>query len=169
MDKEIYEQIIKKKEFSQLPLKDVGVAFSQFEKRETTDEEKIKLTRDLLRRIFSSFGSEKLLNKNILDKKTAEEILKKHSSMRERFEYYAEIYRRIFSGISGGVSVIDLGAGINGFSYSYFRDLGLELPSVSFYFEGGLISLIKYYNKFQKPIQNNIFYVEKELDGVGVE
>ena len=51
----------------------------------------------------------------------------------------------------------------------YFRDLGLELPSVSFYFEGGLVSLVKYYNKFQKPIQNNIFYVEKELDGVGVE
>ncbi len=51
----------------------------------------------------------------------------------------------------------------------YFRELGLELPSVSFYFEGGLISLIKYYNKFQKPIQSNIFYVEKESDGVGVE
>ncbi len=51
----------------------------------------------------------------------------------------------------------------------YFRDLGLELPSVTFYFEGGLISLVKYYNKFQKPIQSNIFYVEKELDSVGVE
>ncbi len=32
-----------------------------------------------------------------------------------------------------------------------------------------MISLVKYYNKFQKPVQNNIFYVEKELDGVGVE
>ncbi len=51
----------------------------------------------------------------------------------------------------------------------YFRELGLELPSTTFYFEGGLISLIKFYNKFQKPIQDNIFYVEKELDGVGVE
>mgnify|MGYP001606143907 FL=1 len=51
----------------------------------------------------------------------------------------------------------------------YFRELELELPSVSFYFEGGLVSLVKYYNKFQKPIQNNIFYVEKELDNVGVE
>ncbi|KKS70869.1 MAG: gyrase subunit B protein, partial [Parcubacteria group bacterium GW2011_GWF2_42_7] len=51
----------------------------------------------------------------------------------------------------------------------YFRDLGLELPSASFYFEGGLVSLIKYYNRFQKPIQKDIFYVEKELDGVGVE
>jgi len=51
----------------------------------------------------------------------------------------------------------------------YFRDLSLELPSTSFYFEGGLTSLIKYYNKFQKPIQNHIFYIEKELEGVGVE
>ncbi|MGH7249474.1 MAG: ATP-binding protein, partial [Minisyncoccia bacterium] len=59
--------------------------------------------------------------------------------------------------------------GMNADDVFYFRELGLELPSVSFYFEGGLISLVKYYNKFQKPIQNNIFYVEKELDGVGVE
>src|SRR3990167_1706809 len=51
----------------------------------------------------------------------------------------------------------------------YFRELGLELPSVSFYFEGGLTSLIKYYNKFQKPVHNSIFYVEKELDNVLVE
>ena len=50
----------------------------------------------------------------------------------------------------------------------YFRELGLELPSVTYYFEGGLVSLVKYHNQFQKPIQENIFYVEKELDGVGV-
>ena len=59
--------------------------------------------------------------------------------------------------------------GLNEDDVFYFRDLGLELPSTSFYFEGGLISLIKFYNKFQKPIQENIFYVEKELDGVTVE
>ena len=59
--------------------------------------------------------------------------------------------------------------GLNEDDVFYFRELGEELPSVSFYFEGGLISLVKYYNKFQKPIQSNIFYVEKELDGVGVE
>src|SRR3989344_4432949 len=51
----------------------------------------------------------------------------------------------------------------------YFRDLELELPSISFYFEGGLISLIKFYNKFVKPIGDNIFYVDKELDDVRVE
>ncbi len=58
---------------------------------------------------------------------------------------------------------------INDSDIFYFRELGLELPSTSFYFEGGLISLVKYYNKFQKAVHNNIFYVEKELDGVGVE
>jgi len=51
----------------------------------------------------------------------------------------------------------------------YFRELELELPSTSFYFEGGLISLVKYYNRLQKPIQNNIFYLDKEVDGVGIE
>ena len=59
--------------------------------------------------------------------------------------------------------------GMNESDVFYFRDLGLELPSVSFYFEGGLVSLVKYLNKFQKPVQNNIFYVEKEESGVGVE
>lgn len=53
--------------------------------------------------------------------------------------------------------------------FFYMKELGLELPSTSFYFEGGLISLVKYYNKLQKALQKNIFYVEKELDGVGVE
>jgi len=72
------------------------------------------------------------------------------------------------------ISVIDARGwdntkGLNESDVFYFRDLGLELPSDSFYFEGGLVSLVKYYNKFQKPIQNNIFYVEKELDKVGVE
>ncbi|MEK7588409.1 MAG: DNA topoisomerase subunit B [Patescibacteria group bacterium] len=51
----------------------------------------------------------------------------------------------------------------------YFRELELEIPSITYYFEGGLMSLVKYYNKFQKPIQSSIFYVEKEVDGVGVE
>ncbi|MDD5721160.1 MAG: ATP-binding protein [Candidatus Pacebacteria bacterium] len=59
--------------------------------------------------------------------------------------------------------------GLNEEDVFYFRELGLELPSVTFYFEGGLVSLVKYYNKLHKPIQNHIFYVEKELDKVGVE
>lgn len=51
----------------------------------------------------------------------------------------------------------------------WFKDLELEIPSTSFYFEGGLVSLVRFYNKLEKPIHPSIFYVEKELDEVGVE
>lgn len=45
----------------------------------------------------------------------------------------------------------------------YFREAGLDVPSQSFYFEGGLLSLVAFYNKNQKPVHKNIFYVEKEV------
>lgn len=46
----------------------------------------------------------------------------------------------------------------------YFRDLGLDVPSQSFYFEGGLLSLVKFYNQMQKPVHKNIFYIEKKTN-----
>jgi DNA gyrase subunit B len=52
---------------------------------------------------------------------------------------------------------------------TYISDLAFEQPSQSFYFEGGLKSLVKHYNEFSKPIHKNIFYVEKSQDNVGVE
>ncbi len=43
-------------------------------------------------------------------------------------------------------------------------ELGLEIPSMSFYFEGGLLSLVKFMNSTQKPIHKNVFYVEKKTN-----
>lgn len=51
----------------------------------------------------------------------------------------------------------------------YLADMNLEQPTFSFYFEGGLKSLVKHYNEFSKPIHKNIFYVEKSAENVGVE
>src|SRR3989338_255187 len=48
----------------------------------------------------------------------------------------------------------------------YFRELGLEAPSQTFYFEGGLKSFVIFYNKNFKPIHKNIFYVEKAAEGI---
>ncbi len=48
----------------------------------------------------------------------------------------------------------------------YLRDLqkdGFEFPSQTFYFEGGLLSLVRFYNKDEKPIHKNIFYIEKAV------
>jgi DNA gyrase subunit B len=51
----------------------------------------------------------------------------------------------------------------------YLRELGLEVPSMSFYFEGGLRSLVAFYNQHQTPVHKNIFYIEQEKDNVAVE
>ncbi|MEK7612669.1 MAG: DNA topoisomerase subunit B [Patescibacteria group bacterium] len=51
----------------------------------------------------------------------------------------------------------------------YLREYLMDCPSQTFYFEGGLRSLISFYNRYQKPIHKNIFYIEKEQDGVSVE
>ncbi|PCI28224.1 DNA gyrase subunit B [Candidatus Wolfebacteria bacterium] len=51
----------------------------------------------------------------------------------------------------------------------YVRDLELDVPSMTFYFEGGLKSLVQFQNENQKALHKNIFYVDKELDDVTVE
>ena len=48
----------------------------------------------------------------------------------------------------------------------YLRELGLEAPSQTFCFEGGLYSLVKHYNAHFKPVHKNIFYVERKTNGV---
>ena len=66
------------------------------------------------------------------------------------------------------ISVLDLreinissGGKIKDSETFYLRDLDIEAPSMSFYFDGGLMSLIRFYNHTQKPIHKNVFYVEK--------
>jgi len=51
----------------------------------------------------------------------------------------------------------------------YLRELGLEVPSMSFYFEGGLRSLVSFYNQHQTPAHKNVFYVDGNDEDVGVE
>ncbi|MCA9353325.1 type IIA DNA topoisomerase subunit B [Candidatus Nomurabacteria bacterium] len=51
----------------------------------------------------------------------------------------------------------------------YLEDLQLPYPDMSFCFDGGLVSLIRFQNRDDKPVHSTIFYVEKEDSGVGVE
>ena len=51
----------------------------------------------------------------------------------------------------------------------YLRELGLDAPSFTFCFEGGLRSLVGFQNHHLEAVHKNIFYVEKEQDGVNVE
>lgn len=44
----------------------------------------------------------------------------------------------------------------------YLSDEHLEVPHQTFYFEGGLRSLVAFNNQYQKPVHKNIFYVDKQ-------
>ncbi len=69
------------------------------------------------------------------------------------------------------ISILDLrNAGkVEDENVFYLRELGIDAPSTTFYFEGGLRSLVAFQNRHQEPIHKNIFYIEKEQDGVQVE
>ena len=45
----------------------------------------------------------------------------------------------------------------------YLHELELEIPSYSFYFEGGLISFVTFYNQTEKQVHKNIFSIEKDI------
>ena len=51
----------------------------------------------------------------------------------------------------------------------YLRHEYIDCPSMSFFFEGGLRSLIGFYNKHQTPVHKNVFYVDAAEGDVQVE
>ena len=52
---------------------------------------------------------------------------------------------------------------------TYMMDLGFEVPSQTFYFDGGLVSMIRSLNFQYKKVQDKIFYVNKDTIGINVE
>ena len=68
------------------------------------------------------------------------------------------------------ISVIDASGQLPTFGQDeelfYIRETGVDAPSYTYFFEGGLVSLIRFSNQLIKPIHKNIFYVEKKVEGV---
>ncbi len=68
------------------------------------------------------------------------------------------------------ISIIDARAQVATFGQDddifFMRETGIDAPSHAFYFEGGLVSLIKFTNQLLKPSHKSIFYVEKKVEGV---
>jgi DNA gyrase subunit B len=52
---------------------------------------------------------------------------------------------------------------------TYLIDMGVEVPSMTFYFEGGLQSMVQSVNLGKKIVHSNLFYVEKDIDDINVE
>ena len=163
-EKEIISKTIEKREFSQLPKKDVLMAFRHFERRQTGDEEKIRLTRELLHKVFGAFGSKKLFGEKGKPK-SAEWILRKHISTRERLSFYGQVYSRILKNFDKKVSVIDLGCGVNGFSYDFFKKKKFNVEYVGIEATGQFVKLMNDYFKKQKikgkVIHMSLFEIKK--------
>ena len=159
--RELIKKIIEKKEFSDLPKKDVERVLKLYEYEEF-DEDKIKKTRALLKKVYTAFVSDKLLN---VKDKDPEWFLKKHTSTRERLPYYREVYSRVLKGFEKA-SILDLGAGVNGFSFNYFKEVGVDVEYFAIEPVGQLVKLMNYYFKTRglEPscaIKESLFELEK--------
>ncbi|MEI6058811.1 MAG: hypothetical protein WCP89_03500 [archaeon] len=149
-NQEIIKKVKEKKEFSQLP----DSLIERVLKKEKAD---IKETRALLRKYFTVFLTNKLLS----GKLTSEEMLKKHISSQNR--NYTELYGEI---LRGNETIIDIGAGVNGFSYSFMpkntRYVAIEAT-------GQLVDLMNVYFEKEKfsaeAIHSDIFNLE-EIIGI---
>ncbi len=67
------------------------------------------------------------------------------------------------------VDARDYAGKINLDNETYMMELGYEVPSFSFYFEGGLVSMVRSLNQNQKAVQDKIFHVDKNAGDINVE
>jgi len=110
----LIDKIREKKEFQNLPESLIFKVLNLKEINKKNGEDKIKESRAFLRKYFSVFITNKLIKGKLQDG----EILKKHISSKRR--NYVHLYNRI---LKNEGAVIDLGAGMNGFSYKYLNNV----------------------------------------------
>ena len=135
---ELIKKIVEKKEFSQLPEKDIEMALEKFDNKNLNDYQKFKMTRQFLRKIFLGFSSRKVFSSS---EKETEWYLMKHKSSKERFPEYGRVYSTCLKGFSKA-SVIDLGAGINGLSYEFFLKEGVKVNYTAIEAIGQFVNLM---------------------------
>ncbi len=83
------------------------------------------------------------------------------SHLREQAYLVKGLRITIIDGRESNIKFTDVGREL------YLRQYLTNSPSQTFYFEGGLRSLISFYNRYQKPVHKNIFYAEKEYTPQG--
>ncbi|MBT3642540.1 hypothetical protein HN604_01275 [archaeon] len=132
-------EVKKKKELRQLPDQIIEKALQK-------SNNNIKDARAYLRKYFGLFLTNKIIKGKIGD----EEILKVHISSKKRD--YEKFYEEIFENIKKPKSIIDLGAGVNGFSYKYLEKVVGTTKYIAIEASGQLVSQM---NKFFKENKLN--------------
>ena len=145
----LIEEIRKKREFSGLP-------DSIIERAAEMAKGDVKESRALLRKYFGVFLTNRVL-------KGKDDLLKIHMSSKKR--NYEEFYKEIFSIVGDTGSVIDLGCGVNGFSYEYLPE-GIEYIGVE-----AAGQLVEHMNKYfeendfsAKAVAGDLFDVKSVLE-----
>jgi len=166
MSEYIIKKISEKKEFSKLPKSVIKRVLNLKEvKKECVEKEKVKKARAVLRKVFTAFLTRKIL-KNKFKKGDFKLILKSHYSTKERD--YKQIYLRIFQNLKEVKTIIDLGSGVNGFSYVYLKEtLGSEINYLAVEAVKQVVEIMNNYfkeNKFNaKAIYQDLFEVKEVL------
>ncbi|MCK4649735.1 hypothetical protein KAT36_00745 [Candidatus Pacearchaeota archaeon] len=146
----LIESVKRKKEFSMLPDSIVERALKE-------SGEDVKEARKLLRKYFGVFLTNRVL-------KGRGDLLGIHISSKKRD--YEDFYFRIFEGMDKIRSVVDLGCGVNGFSYEYLRDVIGDVDYIGVEAAGQLVELMNKYfeeNEFSAwAIKGDLF----DIDGV---
>tara|TARA_Y100000310_G_C20684849_1_gene818316 strand:+ start:648 stop:1406 length:759 start_codon:yes stop_codon:yes gene_type:complete len=140
--KKLIAEVKRKKEFNQLPGSVVIRALEN-------SQGDVKEARALLRKYFGVFLTNKIL------KEKHEGILKKHISTKNR--NYDELYGQIFESeeIKGAElekisSIVDLGCGVNGFSYRFLKEVVGEVDYTGVEAVGQLVDNINEFFEKEK-------------------
>lgn len=155
MSNNLINKIKQKKEFSGLP----NSIVDRVSRMKGGD---VRESRALLRKYFGVF----LTNKILKGKISPDEMLIAHISSRKRD--YRKFYEEIFSDIDGVNSVIDLGCGVNGFSYKYLKRAVGNVDYIGIEATGQLVDhMNKYFSNkgfSARAIVGDLFDVESVLN-----
>ena len=135
-------KVMEKKEFSKLPRQVVARALE-------ISKGDVKGARALLRKYFGVFLTNKILKVKYLD----EGILERHISSKGRD--YDVLYGKIFEKIGDAGCVVDLGCGVNGFSYKF---LSKSVNYVGIEAVGQLVDLTNRYFQDRGLEQARVFH-----------
>lgn len=123
IDTKIFDKIYEEEKRINIKLFE-SIKNKKFNSKSKEFKEFIKIIRKKLREIYgvffksslSTYQREKLLEK-IDENKTIDRILKSHISTQERYDYFEEMYRKMFLITGIPKKIIDLGCGFNPFAY----------------------------------------------------
>lgn len=146
------DEVRKKREFSKLP-------DSIIERALLLSDGDVKQARILLRKYFGVF----LTNKILKGRGSSDDLLGAHMSSKKR--EYERFYGEIFNEDKSVGSIIDLGAGMNGFSYTYLKNILGDVNYIAVEAAGQEVEHMNNYflnNKFSgRAIVGDLFDIDK--------